>query len=105
MNIYLKQKLYIISFIISINALLTSTMIIYLKYWYIYLIFLLLAPILNCIYAITLLYNKIKSLKYTKNNAILLNNNINIKSLIIFVPCYNETLDELISTFYSIYEQ
>ena len=59
MNLYTQQKLYIISFIMMINVLLISTMIIYIKYWYVHLIFLMISPIINCIYS-SLLYAKIK---------------------------------------------
>jgi len=106
MNIYLKQKLYIISFIITINLILCITSVIYIKYWYIFIVFLSLPAILNSLYALLLFY-------YTNFS---LNNNTNYyinydiksyieKSLLIIVPCYNETIDELCNTFNSIYEQ
>jgi len=102
MNIYLKQKLYIISFIGTLNLILCITSIIYIKYWYVFIIFLSMPAILNSFYAILL---------FLYTNCLLSNNtNYDIdtyisKSLLIIVPCYNETINELCSTFESIYEQ
>jgi len=109
MNLYQYQKLCIISFLTMINALLISTMIIYIKYWYVHLIFLMISPIFNCIYSL-LLYGKIRCKPLPEPHEISMetlevNDKTKNKSLIIFLPCYNETIDELKSTLDSIYEQ
>ena len=109
MNLYQYQKWCIISFVAMINAILISTMIIYIKYWYVHLIFLMISPIFNCIYSL-LLYGKISCITSPDPDEITIdtletNEKTKNKSFIIFVPCYNETINELISTFDSIYEQ
>ena len=113
MNIYLQQKIYVMIFIFIINLILSTTMIIYVKNWYVYLIFLMTSPLINSLYALALL----SKLDFKKNNSLNMNYLINTnetneidkqcknKTLVIFVPCYNETLSELISTFESISEQ
>ncbi len=103
MNIYLKQKLYIISSIAIINILLCITSIIYINYWYIFIIFLSAPAILNSIYALFLFMNKTITLQNNDKNFDI--NTYISKSLLIIVPCYNETINELCSTFDSIYTQ
>jgi len=109
MNLYKRQKLCIISFIIFINTILAATLSIYLEYWYVYLIFLMLSPLFNCVYSL-LLYKKINCNQTIENDDITMeilkiNDQLRTKSFIIFVPCYNETINELESTFNSIYAQ
>jgi len=103
MNRFKFQKYLIFTFIILFNVLLSFLNIFYEKYWYIFIVLLSLATAMNTIYSITLFLNYIYNLfkkKSIKHNHNCLNNN-----LVIFVPCYNETIDELKLTFDSIYNQ
>ena len=111
MNIFQKQKFIIIGLLFIINIALSTTSIIYEKYWYIFLFILALSTFMNSIYAILLfchnLYNKLNNKnnnKEYKNNK-LNNTEYNNNNLALCVPCYNETIDELNLTFDSLYKQ
>jgi cellulose synthase/poly-beta-1,6-N-acetylglucosamine synthase-like glycosyltransferase len=104
MNIFEKQKYGVITILIIINTILTTTSIIYDSKWYIFIMILALSTMMNSFYVVALLINWIYNLFITKGNTYYLYNE-NDPNLAIFVPCYNETIDELNLTYNSIYNQ
>jgi len=103
MSRFKSQKYLIATFIIILNIILSFLNIFYEKYWYIFIVLLSLATFMNTIYAISLFLNYIYNLFQKKS--IEYNKNFSNKNLVIFVPCYNETIEELRLTFDSIYNQ
>jgi chitin synthase len=63
-----------------------------------------LSTLMNSFYVFALLINWIYNLFVTKENTYYIDNE-NDMNMAIFVPCYNETIDELNLTFDSIYNQ
>ncbi len=103
MNRFQIQKYIIFSFIISLNIGLSFLNIYYENYWYIFIVLLSLASFMNTLYALSLFLNCIYS--FFNRKKIVSEYDLNYKNLAIFVPCYNETIEELKLTFDSIYKQ
>jgi chitin synthase len=120
-----KQKHILLLCLIILNVLLSALVIIYDKYWYIFIIILASGSAINSINTILLIY--IKLYKWIKNCTISDNENIYIlngientntntnanaitnkntnEKFIYVLPCYNETENELNNTINSILEQ
>jgi chitin synthase len=96
-----KQKYLIISILFSINLLLITTIILFEKYWYAFIIFLCIPSILYSISSILIILNKLcrKETDYDTNR-----NNIG-KNYLYIVPCYNENETELKQTLDSLVNQ
>lgn len=104
MNIFEKQKYGVLTILFIINTILSTTSIIYDSKWYIFIMILALSTMMNSFYVLSLLINWIYNLFTTKETTYYLYNE-NDPNLAIFVPCYNETIDELNLTYNSIYNQ
>lgn len=120
-----KEKYLLISFLVCINALLSTLATVYPSQWYVFLIILALSSSINSINVLLILGYKLK--KYFENHTIINTNNENITAInidnritsinsgtiiiskpyriIYVVPCYNETHDEIARTIKSIFEQ
>ena len=90
-----KQKYYIIGLLFCINLLLSTTFIIYHKYWYIYLVILAPQSIISSFSVVLIL---IKRFLYIEPEI----NRIEPKNYIYIVPCYNESEKELTNTLNSL---
>ncbi len=104
MNIFEKQKYGVLTILFLINTVLSTTSIIYDSKWYIFIMILALSTMMNSFYVFVILINWIYNLFITKENTYYFTSP-NDPNLAIFVPCYNETIDELNLTYNSIYNQ
>ena len=96
------EKYLIISGLLIINGLLSGLTIVYNEYWYIFIIILGLASLINSICVFLVLFNYLRN-KIVKNDNM---NDYSYKCKYIYVlPCYNETEKELNNTIESIYSQ
>jgi len=85
-------------FLFSVNILLSSTFILYENKWYIYLIFLALASIVNSSSVLLILGSKIikgTTINYRKKP----------KNYMYLIPCYNESMSELKNSIDSLVDQ
>lgn len=110
------DKYLIISGLLIINVLLSALTIVYRDYWYVFIIILCLASLINSINVVLIIFNYLRK-KIVKNDNNIknendndnMNDNMNNNSLkckyIYVLPCYNETEKELKNTIESIYSQ
>ena len=106
------DKYLIISGLLIINVLLSALTIVYRDYWYVFIIILCLASLINSINVLLIIFNYLrKKIVKNDNNIKNDNNNDNINDnsfkckYIYVLPCYNETEKELKNTIESIYSQ
>lgn len=94
------QKYAIVSSIAVVNTILISTLIFYKDYWYVFLLFLLPASLLNAFSSmLNILY------KMCGNHSKVNTPRLDPKNYIYVVPCYNESADELRASIHSLMEQ
>lgn len=110
-KIQIKKDKYIIwSVLVCINTILSSLVIVYKKYWYLFIIVLGLASVINSINVIFIILNKVyKKLCVTEttseNTHESTPDNTPDKNFIYILPCYNETEKEINNTLNSILHQ
>jgi chitin synthase len=109
-NIIIKKHKYFIWIgLFSINAILSTLVTIYDKYWYAFIILLGLSSVINSINVLLIIINKIY--KYNLDNSENLDNlennveNHPTAHFIYIIPCYNETESEINNTLHSILNQ
>ena len=99
------DKYLIISGLLIINVLLSALTIVYRDYWYVFIIILCLASLINSINVVLIIFNYLRK-KIVKNDNNNNNMNNSFKCKYIYVlPCYNEIEKELKNTIESIYSQ
>ena len=96
-----KQKYLVITTLFIINLLLITTIILFEKYWYAFIIFLCIPSILYSFSSILILLNKLCK----KEDNYDINRNNNGKNYLYIVPCYNESELELKQTLDSLVNQ
>jgi chitin synthase len=95
------QKYSIISFLLLLNGLLSITLIIFERKWYVFILFLCLPSLLYSTSSILLIiYNLFKK----NNNYDLIREN-QFKNYLYVIPCYNESEIELLGTLTSLTQQ
>ena len=108
-----KQKHILLICLLLLNILLSTLVIVYDKYWYIFIVILAAGSLTNSINTILLIYIKLSKwvqvhlINKLKNREqyILNDNQITNDKFIYILPCYNETEGELNNTIYSILGQ
>ena len=107
MHIIKKQKWSLIAAILGLNALVTSTSIIYKSEWYIFLIILALSSLINTIHVMLLLlyFGHSKICGNIEESTCDSNTTSSSNRIIYVLPCYNETRLELQGTIESIQKQ
>ena len=83
--------------------MLSALTIVYRDYWYVFIIILCLASLINSINVVLITFNYLRK-KIVKNDNNNMNNSLKCKYIYV-LPCYNETEKELKNTIESIYSQ
>jgi len=92
------QKWLVLLTLLSVNLLLSVTFILYIDWWYLFMIFLSPATLLNASSAILILAHKM----FKKNKEV---HRKMPRNYLYVIPCYNETKSELLKTLNSIANQ